>query len=1103
MMKSTKLLGIAAFVLAVSGCKCNTTPTGGSLGDIGLIYDEGGVRITSTSATYDFDKVSMGVSKTLKLTVTNTGKGPLTIAGISKTDGADAVQIGGAGDMNPVFTVAFPGATTVAIGQEVDFDIVFNAPLSPDPMVKTTDHLVNLKLALESANTDSATVTLQGTAVSGACDLPKTLDFGAVAVGDTFPITVPFVNVSPIDTNGTASDITSNSGDDKNFEYAPESSRGSFPILAGKTKNVIVQFKPTENRDYLALVKMRAAEACPEITVRLIGTGVTDVLTVVAPDFGYVQPGLEVMNQAVYSNQGFAIVKLTGIKTVGTSGQPSADYRLVGAAAVDVPAAVRTEMPDGSSVINPGTATVQLAFKPTVLGRRDGNLVANSSLLKQPTISAALKGFGGGPDIDVKPAPILNFGKVPFFTTAQTGGAPYFVTRKLSVQNVGTRPPMPDQKANLHLGKLGTLPYADGTTNKFWDVKAKAGTSALDSEICVGRYDTTLGCVGDLALPFDNQVGVVAGGAASIVDVPVRITPADANGDKEWEITVYSNDPDEAAVVITVKVDAVILPPCNAAISPTNVNFGLVTPPSSKDLSFSIRNLATAPGDICLISGLDMKTGSDPIFSLPNGAIDTKELQPGEQMNVSVRAWPQGSVSSSVVTATGAVHFSISNPTQPERDVTLNAAIATSCLTIAPSDLDFGTVKKDCFSSRRVFSIYNTCQSAVTVQSFGMVAAAGEAAGGPNCPGAAACPEFLVDGTPGFAMGTTIPSGSTMPITFALKYRPINYGQDNGAYLIKVTQNSQTVDYVITLRGNGDMTGTNTDIFRQDTKPKADILLVIDDSGSMSDKQMALAQNFASFIKYATTAGVDYQLAVVVTEIGRADEGHMRGDVNNPKILKPTTPNVETLFKQKVDVGLSGGYEGIAEPATLALTAPLITSDNAGFLRADAVLAVVGVTDAADQSPAAAPIYENQLRNIKGAQRPNQFSYSIIGPFAPIPPPGCSYDEASPDVSKHQYLVTRFNGVREEICSANWATALETIGKNAFGYRTNFFLTAEPQGGTVTVAIDGVTLAPTDPRGAPVWHYDATSNAVDFEPLFVPEPGRTLSVTYVVQCLTM
>ena len=123
---------------------------------------------------------------------------------------------------------------------------------------------------------------------------------------------------------------------------------------------------------------------------------------------------------------------------------------------------------------------------------------------------------------------------------------------------------------------------------------------------------------------------------------------------------------------------------------------------------------------------------------------------------------------------------------------------------------------------------------------------------------------------------------------------------DMGAFLIKATQNSQNVDYVVTLRGKGDDMGLNTDVFRQDSKPKADILLVIDDSCSMADKQTALSQNFASFIRYANTAGVDYQIGVVTTYLNSATEGVLLGDAMNPKILRPSTPNVENLFRAKV-----------------------------------------------------------------------------------------------------------------------------------------------------------------------------------------------------------
>ena len=100
--------------------------------------------------------------------------------------------------------------------------------------------------------------------------------------------------------------------------------------------------------------------------------------------------------------------------------------------------------------------------------------------------------------------------------------------------------------------------------------------------------------------------------------------------------------------------------------------------------------------------------------------------------------------------------------------------------------------------------------------------------------------------------------------------------------------------------------------------------------------------------------------------------------------------------------------------------------------------------------------------------------------------------------------VTATAGVKEEICTPDWSKALEQIGKNAFGYRTNFFLTSTPDltaGKSIVVKIDGLQLDPVDVRGAQVWTYDSTNNSVNFEPLFVPEPGKTLTITYFVACI--
>ena len=60
---------------------------------------------------------------------------------------------------------------------------------------------------------------------------------------------------------------------------------------------------------------------------------------------------------------------------------------------------------------------------------------------------------------------------------------------------------------------------------------------------------------------------------------------------------------------------------------------------------------------------------------------------------------------------------------------------------------------------------------------------------------------------------------------------------------------------------------------------------------------------------------------------------------------------------------------------------------------------------------------------------------TVIGPFAPTPAVGCSYDDFT-DTTKDAYLVQVFGGVKDEICTPDWSTTLQNLGKTAFGYRT-------------------------------------------------------------------
>lgn len=1116
---SKLVLGVAAAAVAVSGCRCGPTNVGGSKGEIRIVYDQDGVRVSGETGLYDFGQVPMGKTVAQKLIVQNIGRGILSVQAFEKVSGVP-VTLGTVAEANPVFALNYD-PTDIPSGETREFDLSFMPPL--DPVQKSVLH--EAQIQLRAGNTDpgkeTAAITLRGTAVSGECDFDRTIDFGAVATGDTFVVSRTIHNGRPIDAQSFAGDITSSQGDGV-FTYTAESSRGDFIIPSGKDKTIAIQFAPTESRDYFARVTVRPADGCPDVQVRLIGTGVNAVLswTPATLDFGYVPPQTQVTADLTFANQAMRPVQLSGLNAFEGS-TVSMVYKVTAADPGDltkltIPPSTR----DASGTIVPGTAKLTMSFKPSVLGPKQATLKATCDLRNQPTVVVPLRGFGGGPAIDVRPSPVLDFGRVAYFAGANP---PSFGTRRLTIQNVGTRPAAPDPRANLKLGALGAgKPY--------WSVVAKNSYTDV-AELCVGAFDATSNtCLDDLPSTGPNSYNPANGlDAASMADVPVRVTPsglvtgAPPGTVKEWEVTFFSNDARNPAVKITVRANPVLLPPCNYTVTPLNLNFGVVTPPSTKDLGFAVHNNGTNATDVCLLTNLDMRAGSDPMYSLPAGTVAEHELQPGETYQVLVRAWPQGPLPPSPTAALGEVLFNMSNPTNPQGDVHLTATIAPSCLTIAPSSLDFGTVQRNCNSPDRSFQIYNTCGTSVTINSFSMIAPAGEPAGGPNCAGTVPCPEFFTVSTGGISAGTlvcppgqtssggTCIAGSSAPLSFSLKYRPINYGPDSGAFLLRVTQAGQQVDYVVTLRGNGDTMGLNTDTFRQDSKPKADILLVVDNSCSMYDKQVSLATNFQSFIKYATTSQVDFQIGVTTTDM---DLGGQQGRLvaktgGTIRIFRPTTPNLEQEFQALITdqnvLGTAGsGTECMMEPATLALTAPLITdpANNLGLLRQDAVLAVVAVTDAQDQSPQPPAYYLNQLLNIKGAQRPGLFTYNVVGPFLPSPPAGCSYDSTTDD-GKHAFMVAQTNGVREEICTPDWAKALENIGKNAFGFRTNFYLTARPDltAQPIDVQVDGLPLAATDGRGAVVWTYDPTNNSINFEPLYVPEPGKTLTVTYRVACI--
>lgn len=1060
-----------ASLAVLPGCDCKGGGgVSNSIGELGVIWvDAEGAEHVNRDAEYDFGSAFIGDRIGKKLKIRNLGAGSLRLVSLERVEGAP-VTIGDLAQDNSAFDVHFVPETEVAAVSDVEFDMFFTPRAGKDATLASETFVAKLLLSAAGTRAEDATasILLRGGGEAGACQLPKELDFGPVPVGETFSLNIPLRNPGSFEAQGFVGNFSG--PDAASFGAMPS---GAVKVGAGETSQVKITFKPTEQRDYTATIRVKGVGECPEGEVVVKGSGTTDVLSWTPPeiDYRYVSLFVEAPGYVTFTNRSNVPITLTEVVT----SKPT-DF------AYKPP--MGNPSPTTFTVAGGGQSKLMVVCRPSSLGQKTATLTFKTGLSRPAMGTVNLKCFGGGPQIKVTPRPALSFGKVGYFP-----GQTVPVVRRISIANVGTQANPPDVLANLHLGQVTGAGVGQPPLVKL----DKFNSNTASDEFQIGN-----------PVGYDSAKGIEAIAGRNVIDLPIKLIPKSL-GLKEAELTIYSNDPVEPAIVVKLQADAQQLPPCTVSVTPGQLNFGLVTPPTFTELPVTIKNTSQMAGEICHISSLDLSPGTDSAYSIVGGPIATKELQPQESMNVVVRVSPQGAVPTGIVSLTGALVFNVSSATMPQYTVPLTTAVGPTCVSVAPDVLDFGTVKKDCNSSTKTFNIYNVCNTPVALKSFTMLAAAGEPAGGPNCPGAAACPEFHLVSTPAIpTSGLVLPVGG-MPIPFQAKYRPINFGADSGAIAIDVIQSGQSVRYLVTLNGNGDATGLQTDTFVQDLKPKADILMVVDDSGSMQDKQQSMATNFQSFIQYAVAAGVDWQIGVTTTNdqdcfpgfpCGAYLHGVLAGDANNPKILTPMTPMVEQKFSAKVKVGLNGGIETGFACALKALTPPLITGQNYGLLRPDANLAIVVVTDAGDQSPQPYAYYKNRFLNIKGFNRANMFTFNVIGPFFPSEPPGCTYD---PDFDGTTYgqMAADTNGVKDEICTPDWATKLKNISKTAFGYRTTFFLNSEPDlsgGKMLEVKLNGVAVPPAD------WSYDAATNSVAFGANKAPGAGQTLTVTYLTLC---
>lgn len=265
-----------------------------------------------------------------------------------------------------------------------------------------------------------------------------------------------------------------------------------------------------------------------------------------------------------------------------------------------------------------------------------------------------------------------------------------------------------------------------------------------------------------------------------------------------------------------------------------------------------------------------------------------------------------------------------------------------------------------------------------------------------------------------------------------------------------------------------------TDTFTVETGRMIDLLLVVDNSGSMFDEQQRLADNAQNIINGLQTYSSDYQIAVITT-----DSARLRGS-----IINVNTPDPVSELEMQVTAGTRGyGIEMGIEKSVEALSDPSIAGIGSPFLRQSARLVIVWISDEDDYSGMPGlPDIVNTLWSLKAAPS-DVVSLAIVGDV----PLGCFY--ADPGY-RYIDLSNMLGGSWMSICDSNWQPAFEQLTITA-GSSTAFPLSQVPIPTTLRVTVNGNVSYD--------WVYVVSYNSVTFNPGMRPPLGAAIRIEYATQ----
>jgi len=230
---------------------------------------------------------------------------------------------------------------------------------------------------------------------------------------------------------------------------------------------------------------------------------------------------------------------------------------------------------------------------------------------------------------------------------------------------------------------------------------------------------------------------------------------------------------------------------------------------------------------------------------------------------------------------------------------------------------------------------------------------------------------------------------------------------------------------------------------------------------------------------------------------------------DNRAVIGPDTPDAGELFGEAVAQGtLGAGIEMGLEAARLVFEEPYFSEQNDAWLRDEANLSVLFVSDEDDLSPRPTSEYIRILTDLKGDQAYRDRRWvNLSAVVADLPPPRSDLPSCSTDNGVGWYgeryleVAAETEGLIASICEEDFAPLVRDLGLTLSGLEANFALSGLPRLSTLEVALyaDDVNDAKVRDLVADVdYTYEPDGNLLRFDATQLPPSEMWISADYEV-----